>query len=141
MVALIDITTNLGSVTDGQEATASGAGPIEKLVLCKAADRSEIIDLRDGAEINLSSLETTELTIVAELSASVERVRFVWSEDLIHNEGSAPYAMDGKAGSTAFKPVAYLSAPGSGKKVIVTAFGSGDAVLGTYELEFSVVEE
>lgn len=123
--------------------TLPGAGPIEKLVLFNATDRSEIEVLQTGSVIDLSTLgDSPELTIVAELAYAVVRVRFKWwveEEEVKKIEGNAPYAMGGKAGRDAFNGVAYLTQPGSGKVVEVTAFGAGNAVLGMYALEFSVV--
>jgi len=145
MVAMIEI-DSLGipddAPTNVNGTTLSDAGPIENLVLFNATDRSEIEVLQNGSVLDLSTLgATAELTIVAELLYDVARVRFRWTDEgavVIHNERASPYAMDGKAGSSAFKDVGYLSEPESSKVVEVTAFDDNNNVLGTYQLEFSV---
>jgi len=117
----------------------SGAGPIEKLVLVNASDRSDIGTMQSNYVINPARLGTAGLSIRADLSYPVDRVRFTWGDEGIRNEGKAPYVMGGKAGAFAFNAVPYLLEPGSDKEVVVTAFDAADTVLGTYTLGFSVL--
>ena len=122
------------------------AGSIEQLVLVNATDRSEIEVLESGSVIDLSAVGGTmaELSIRADMSYPVNRVRFTWNDGeamIIHNEGAAPYVMNGKDGATAFNPVPYLTKEGSDKSVVVTAYANetNDSVLGYYNLTFSVI--
>jgi len=133
--------------SDGPTLSPSySAGSIEQLVLVNATDRSEIEVLESGSVIDLSAVggAMAELSIRADMSNPVGRVRFTWNDGeatFIHNEGATPYVMNGTDGATAYNPVPYLTKEGSDKSVVVTAFANetNDSVLGYYNLTFSVI--
>lgn len=137
MVSLIAINSIVGASdepVDDKERSISG------LVLASSLDRSVIISsILDGGSIDLDETGL-DITIVAMTTDEVERVKFIYNGDA-QDEGSAPYAMNGKRGGAAFQNVNYLAYPGL-KTVTIQAYASDKKTLiDTMTISFTVTGE
>ena len=103
-------------------------------MLINADNNQDIALLQDGAVISLSALQTSNLNIRADTTASVESVRFGLNGNANYRtENVAPYALQGDNGGNY-----YAWSPGTGNYSLTVTAYSGDNASGTAGVSISI---
>jgi Malectin domain len=111
-------------------------GPITKVALCKAINRTEVMSLGNYDIIDLEAIGTNQLSIVVDAIPSVTRVRFRYNGE-VHTEHATPYVINGDAGSD-YIYEAYLSTNGN-KTIWMDAFNDDKKTVASIRLDLVVI--
>jgi hypothetical protein len=103
---------------------------------------TKLQDLLSDDVVNLSTLGTSELSILVESDAAVDSIQFQWEQDgeiLSSAEKIETDQIMSSMGGQTYVPVSYLATPGL-KAVVIDVYQAGSVLLCRKILSFVVIE-